>query len=295
MNTENPVDNVPLEWDLVPKDASPETGATSPEVMKSDFDEFKENVSRGAEHVVDRAGSLFSRAGGALKDAAWLGLYAVDKVTDEIGHKAERAVEFTAGMPQRVERAADRVGEVISDAKDGAIEFGRDVASGARETGKFVIGAGILAGEALANKTAELGERGIAAGKEFVASGVAKAEAAKEKAHSIFSRAKTGTTNAVHAAKTAVIEKTTQKINEGKEALQSGVTFVAEAGIAVKDKAKEGIKSVWEKGKEKLIAIKRARLMSELARYEREHQQISEKASELLSRANNVRAAIAAL
>jgi len=298
---------------------------------QAELEEFKAGVLDRTSAFRDRAGELLSRAGGSIKGAAWRGLFGAHKGAQAVGESIVETKQGFIDMGTAAKEAAIAGGQVVTSgvetvktrtiegfnadleagravveagkekaeqAKEYTIEGAKAVGVGAKEAGLFAVGAGILAAEKVGqgiNATVELGERGVAAGKEFVETGIAKAEQAREAARERIVSAKTATVEAVSSVANAAKEKTVETVIAGKEAVQNGVMRVAEAGNAVKERATEGVKSAWEKMKEKKNAVKRGLLMAKLAFFESQHERASEAANAKLQKANEIRAALAAI
>lgn len=241
---------------------------------KSEFEQFKADFSEGAKNAFGRIGPMFTRAGGLLKDAAWSTLYGAKRgveftaeipqklsdVAKKVSDSVERSVEYTAGLPQRAVRAFEG-----SDAER-AVEY-----------------------------AAGLPQRAERAATDFVDAGIAKYEAAKDKAKQAVINVKNNTVNAVSAVGNAVKTRSRETVDFAKQELQNGISVIAEGVHAVKERAESGIKNAWEKMKEKKNALKHGLIMAKVGYHMSQGNRLSAQAKAKYDKANKVKESLAAL
>ena len=240
-------------------------------------------VAAGANYAIE--------TGANVRDAA------IETVTDARDAVAKTYQGARTAAVETYQDAKSSVVETITGARDAAVETyqgvktsavegvvaGKEaVVGGAKAVGRGVetaalltVGAGILAGEAIGrgvNNTVELGARGVAAGQRMAERGAEKANEAKENAIKKMTEVKDKTVQAVSSVARAAEMKTTEAVNAGREYIRSGVASVVEAGTALKERAKDGLNSAWEKLKMKKNAIKRGLIMAKVGYHQSQGQ-----------------------
>ena len=236
-------------------------GETTPsiiEVLAERQGEQKTGYESFKQELFAKAASLWDRAKGIAGDVVAAPVYGVMRGYQRTAAAGERAGEVVA---RAAERTIERGAQLKDDTVEAVKTFSGDVAEGAKTVGRGIgtaalvgVGAGILAAEGVAKIVKggyELGGRAADAGKEFVNSGIEKVRQTKEDAFKKMNAAKLAVGNAVTGAKNAVVAKTRETLDGGKEMIKNGVRSVVEAGVAVKERAQSRIKSAWEKMKMK--------------------------------------------
>lgn len=319
---ENSIDFSPLDAgdgriEPVMGEASPDSLLVQSEAVavaeKSEFEGFKDNVKQSVSGFADKAKSLWGRLKGGMSDAAdasadavWKTAYgaykapavamsAIESGVNKTIETKDAAVEAVMDTARSVSDAAV---ETYQGARDGAIEGARTVGRGIENGVILAAGTAILAGEAMGrgiNTTVELGEKGIDAGRKFVERGIEAAKARRAEAVQKMSVARNASVAAVSSVARAAEANTVEAVQSGKEALRSGVLAVAEAGVALRNRAESGVRSAWESLKNKKNMLKRGLVMAKVGYDESQGKRLSSQAAANFARANKARAGLALL
>lgn len=319
---ENSIDFSPL--DAGDGRIEPVMGEASPDMLlvqseavaiaeKSEFEGFKDNVKQTVSGFADKAKSLWGRLKGGVSsaadasaDALWKTAYGAYKAPSVVAGAVESGVNKTIETKDAVVEAvmdtasslSNSAVETYQDTRDSVVEGARTVGRGIETGAILAVGTAILAGEAIGRKidsTVELGEKGIDAGRKFVERGIEAAKARKAEAVQKMSAARDASAAAVSSVARAAEANTVEAVNSGKEAIRSGVLAVAEAGVALRNRAESGMRSAWEGLKNKKNMLKRGLVMAKVGYNESQGKRLSEQSAANFARANKARAGLALL